>query len=176
MKTYKHLYERLCSLENLEDAYWKARRHKTNNPRVKEFDKNWRLHLCNLMRELRNQTYRPQPLRKFVLRDPKTRVICVSEFRDRVVHHALVNILQPIFQPRFIYDSYASQKGKGTFPAIKRFQKFLRQLTKNGKKVLRAANANTVEGFALKADIRHYFDTVDHSVLLDIIRRRIMEA
>ena len=175
MKTYKHLYEKLCSFENVEDAYWKARKHKTNNPRVKEFDKHSRLHLCILMRELRTQTYQPQPLRKFVLRDPKTRIICVSEFKDRVVHHVLVNVLQPLFQPRFIHDSYASQKGKGTISAINRFHTFSRKVTRNGAKVLGTKNANLVEGFALKADIRHYFETIDHDALMNIIGKRIKD-
>ncbi len=113
MKTFKRLFDKLYSLENLEDAYWKARRHKSNSSKVKEFEKHWQMHLAVLFKQLRTQTYAPQPLQKFVLRDPKTRVICVSEFIDRIVHHALVNVLQTIFQPRFIHDSYASQKGKG---------------------------------------------------------------
>jgi hypothetical protein len=99
----------------------------------------------------------------------------VSDFRDRVVHHALVNILQPIFEPRFIHDSYASRKGKGTFAALKRFNVFLRKVTKNGQLVPDSQNANAVRGYALKADIKHYFDMVDHDVLLSIIAKRVKD-
>ena len=131
MKTHKHLFEKLISIENLENAYWKARKHKSNNPAVREFEKHWQLHLAILHCELKTKTYKPQALKTFILRDPKTRRISVSDFRDRVVHHALVNILQPIFEPLFIYDSYASRKGKGTMAALKRFETFLRKATKN---------------------------------------------
>lgn len=175
MKTYNHLYSKLCSWENLEDAYWKARKHKTSSPKVQEFDRHWRLYLCQLSKELRTQTYTPKPLQKFVLRDPKTRVICVSNFRDRIVHHALVNILQPIFEPLFIYDSYASQKGKGNLSALKRFEHFLHRVTKNGRPAQDAKNNNQVAGFAFKADIRHYFDTVDHVILLNIIQKKVKD-
>ncbi len=175
MKTYKNLFDRLISLENLENAYWKARKHKSNNPAVHEFEKHWRLYLVMLHMTLKNRIYTPQPLRMFILRDPKTRRICVSEFRDRIVHHALVNIVQPIFEPRFIHDSYASRKGKGTLAALKRFDTFLRKVTKNGKRLPGSRNANDVQGFVLKADIRHYFDTVDHNILLNIIGKRIKD-
>ncbi len=175
MKTYNNLYERLWSFENLQSAYEKARRHKTTNKDVQQFHEHWRFHLCTLMRELRTQNYVPHPLKKFVLRDPKTRVICVSEFRDRVVHHALINILQPIFEPRFIHDSYASRKGKGTSAALKRFDQFLRKVTSNGQLVPNAKNNNCVRGYVLKADIKQYFQTVDHDVLLNIINRAIKD-
>lgn len=175
MKTYKRLFKVLYSWNNLEDAYWKARKHKSNNPAVKEFEKHWQFHLATLYRELKTRTYKPLPLKKFILRDPKTRTICVSDFRDRVVHHALVNVLQPVFEPRFIHDSYASRKGKGTTVALNRFAEFLRKVTKNGKRVPESTNANAVCGFAFKADIRHYFDTVDHRVLSDILAKHIKD-
>jgi retron-type reverse transcriptase len=166
MKTYKHLFDKLCSWDNLYDAYVKARRHKSRNPRVIEFEKHWQLHLATLAREIRTRTYKPKPLRKFILRDPKTRMICVSDFRDRVVHHALINILQPIFEPRFIHDSYASRVGKGTLPSLKRFDDFKRKASKN----------NTHHAYVLKADIRHYFETVDHDILLSIIAKRVKDT
>jgi len=66
-------------------------------------------------------------MQTFIIRDPKTRKISKSDFRDRVVHHALVNILEPIFDKIFIYDSYANRKGKGTLEALKRFDQFKRK-------------------------------------------------
>ncbi|MFH1669131.1 MAG: reverse transcriptase/maturase family protein [Candidatus Woesearchaeota archaeon] len=176
LKTYRNLWQNIYNFENLEQGYWRAKKHKSNNPKVIEFEKHWRLNLCILLRELRTKTYNPLPLKKFVLRDPKTRLICVSDFRDRIVHHALINVLQPIFEPRFIFDSHASRKGKGTVTALKRFDQFKRKVTVNGKLLSRHKNANDVIGYALKADVRHYFQTVDHKVLLDIISKRVKDG
>jgi len=118
--------------------------------------------------------YFPRPLQSFILRDPKTRTISVSDFRDRVVHHALVNILQLIFEPRFIYDSYGSSKGKGTLAALKRFDAFLRKVTMNGK--LQLNSKKNIAGFVLKADIKSYFGSVDHDVLIDILKKRVTDG
>jgi retron-type reverse transcriptase len=98
-----------------------------------------------------------------------------SCFRDRVVYHILVNIIEPIFEKIFIYDSYASRLNKGTHNAVKRFDYFKRKVTKNGKLVKNAKNNNMVKGYCLKADIKHYFETVDHENLLKIIKRKIKD-
>ena len=175
MITFNNLFEKLISLENLQEAYQKASKHKSGNPEVIEFEKHAPLHLAKLHKELKTKTYTPKPLQKFILRDPKTRTICVSDFRDRIIHHALVNILQPIYEPRFICDSYASRKGKGTLPAIKRLDKFVKRVTKNGQTIPNARNNNEVQGYALKADIKHYFDTVNHEILLSILAQRVKD-
>jgi retron-type reverse transcriptase len=173
MKTYDNLWPRLCSWQNLQLAYENASKHKTNNPAVRTFAEHHDYELSLLRHELRTKTYRPRPLKTFILRDPKTRVICKSSVRDRVVHHALVNILHPIFEPRFIHDSYASRKGKGTLAAINRFDDFARKVTRNGMLTRGARTNNDVVGYALKCDVKHYFDTVDHTVLQAIIGKRI---
>jgi len=175
MKTYKNLWARLTSFENLQQAYEHARRGKTGNPNVRAFAEHAVFNLALLRYELRTKKYRPQPLTRFVLRDPKTRVIYKSQFGDRVVHHALVNILQPIYEPRFIVDSYASRKGKGTLAALQRCDSFLRRATKNGRTIPAARNKNDVVGFALKCDVRHYFETVDRDILLSILRKRVKD-
>ncbi|MBI2147432.1 group II intron reverse transcriptase domain-containing protein [Candidatus Woesearchaeota archaeon] len=175
MKTYHDLWRNIIDFDNLQIAYNSARKNKTHNPLVMEFDQHWRLNLCILLRELRDKTYKPLPLRTFVLRDPKTRIICVSDFRDRIVHHAIVNVLQPIFEKRFIYDSYASRRGKGVLQALNRFDRFKRKVTGNGRLRQNARNRNDVVGFALKADIKHYFQAVDHQVLLTCINKHIKD-
>ncbi len=178
MKTYTNLYEQLCSWKNLLLAYNKARTHKNNKSSVKKFSKHYAIELALLRHELCNKTYQPRPLKTFILRDPKTRTICVSDFRDRVVHHALINILQPIFEPRFISDSYASRKNKGTLKAIQRFDTFERQVTINGTRKMPSSTDDSkyiLQGYVFKADIYHYFESVDHEVLLNIISRRIKD-
>lgn len=162
-------------MNNLDLAYRKARKRKTLKPYVVEFEKNLGQELQALHNELSNFTYQPQPLKKFIVRDPKTRVIHASAFRDRVVYHALVNIIEPIFEKIFINDSYASRKNKGTLNAIISFDRFKRKASCNGKLVKDACNNNLVRGYVLKADIKHYFQAVDHEVLLNILKRKIAD-
>lgn len=166
MKTYNNLFNKITSFENLCLAWQKARAGKTRRADVTEFEKYLERNLLDLQFELKNQFYKPLPLESFILRDPKTRKILKSDFRDRVVHHAIVNILEPIFDKTFINDSCANRKGKGTLYALKRFDKFKRKVTKN----------NFRNAFALKADIKHYFQEVDRKVLLEIIKRKISDG
>ena len=128
MKSYKNLYEEIISLKNLILAWKKARKGKTKKYYIKEFEENLTYNLKILYEELTSQIYKPKPLITFILRDPKTRKISKSDFRDRIVHHAIINILEPIFDKTFIYDSCANRKGKGSLFTIKRFEKFQRKL------------------------------------------------
>ncbi len=159
------MYEAVCSYENLEKAFHKASKRKSFKPYVIEFAKSMKENLQQLRTELLLHIYKPKPLKTFILRDPKTRKISKSDFRDRVVHHALCNLIEPVFDKAFIQDSYANRLRKGTFNAIKRFDQFKRKVSKN----------NTRTCCILKADIRHYFETVDHNILLSIINRKITD-
>jgi len=175
MKTYSNFYEQLYSFRNLLHAFFKARKHKTKKYYIIEFGKNLITNLLQLKEELKNQTYKPKPLETFILRDPKTRKICKSDFRDRIVHHALCNIIEPIFDKIFIYDSCANRKNKGNLFALKRFDYFKRKVSRNGK-INGWFNNNQIRGYCLKADIKHYFETVDHEILLNIIKRKIKDS
>jgi len=175
MKTFNNLYEKVCSLENLRLAFNKARRGKIKKHYVMEFEANLENELLGLKQELETLTYKPRALKTFVIRDPKTRVISASHFRDRVVHHALCNIIEPIFDKTFICDSCANRKKRGNSFAMKRFDKFFRKVTNNGRLLKNAKNNNMVIGYVLKADIKHYFDTVDHEVMIKIIKKEISD-
>ncbi len=169
------MYTKLCSFRNLELAFRKARRNKRHKRSVQEFELNLERNLLQLKRELETFTYKPRKLKRFVIRDPKTRVISSSHFRDRVVHHALINVIQPIFEKRFIFDSHANQLKKGSSKALERFDLFKRRVSENGRLVNKAKDNNMVIGYILKADIKHYFDDMDHEVLLEIIERRLVD-
>ncbi|HIG97477.1 MAG TPA: hypothetical protein HA230_03990 [Candidatus Aenigmarchaeota archaeon] len=166
------LYDQLCLMKNLKNAYRKARKGKVTKWYVKEFDANAEKNLVELQKELLSGTYEPRPMKTFIIRDPKTRVISASNFRDRIVHHALCNVIEPIFEKAFIHDSYANRKGKGTHAALERFDRFKRKVSKNGL-LLSQKDNNIVCGYVLKADIKHYFDSVDHEVMMRTIRRKI---
>ncbi len=176
MKTYKNLYTKLCSTENIIEAYEKARKGKAKKLAVLEFEEKTLENLQTLQKELINLTYEPKPLKRFIVRDPKTRTIHASAFRDRIVHHVLVNILEPIFEKIFIHDSYASRKDKGAHIAITRFDKFKRKVSQNGL-VVRGKNntSNNIQGYVFKADIYHYFDNVNHETLINIIKSKFKD-
>ncbi len=108
--------------------------------------------------ELKNETYNPKKHRDFYIYEPKERKISVADFRDRVVHHAIVNILEPIYEKVFIYDSYATRKDKGTHKAIIKAQDFL----------------NKKEWF-LKSDISKYFQSIETEILIEILNRKIRD-
>ncbi len=174
MKTHKNIYYKIYKWENLVLAYKKARKGKSKKTYVKKFEENLLGNLEQLQFELMTKTYTPKPLKTFILRDPKTRKISVSDFRDRIIHHALCNIMEPIFQKTFIHDSCANQKGKGNLFAIKRFDKFSKKVTRN-KKSKGWFNSSQVKGYCLKADIKHYFKEVNHNTLIKIIARKIKD-
>lgn len=165
MHTYTNLYSQLCTMENLQLAFQRAKKRKSSKEYVQRFEANLKAELGKLQWELMTGIYRPGPLTTFIVRDPKTRKISASHFRDRVVHHAICNVIGPIFESRFIHDSFANRVGKGTSGTLARFDKFMRQVA--GKKGDR--------GYCLKADIRKYFENVDHAVLLGILGRRIKD-
>ncbi len=174
MKTYPKLYDQICSINNLANAWRNARKRKTKKFYVIEFEKDVRNNLLQLREELLNQTYKPKPLVNFVVRDPKTRKISKSAFRDRIVHHAVVRVIEPIFEKIFIYDSCANRLGKGNLFALQRFDKFKRKVSENGNCLYNKFNdKNFIFGYCLKADIKHYFQEVDREILIKIIQEKI---
>ena len=175
MKTYKNLYPKLCSYKNLELAFRKASKGKSKKPYVIEFKKELNKNLLELKRELETETYKPSRLTKFTIKDPKTRLIRKSIFKDRIVHHAIVNILEPIYEPRFISDNYANRLNKGTIPALQRFDKFKRKVSGNGKLVHYALTNNMIKGYVFKADIKKFFDSIDQSKMIEILKRKIKD-
>jgi retron-type reverse transcriptase len=176
MKTYKKIYSEIYSIDNLIRAWRKARKGKTKKEYVTLFEKDTMGNLFKLQKELIEQIYEPKPLKIFIIRDPKTRKIAKSAFRDRVIHHALVKVIEPIFDKIFIYDSCANRKGKGNLFALKRFDEFKRKVSSNGKIIKNNFNnTNYVNGYCFKADIKHYFQEVDHDILINLIKKKIQD-
>lgn len=161
MKTHKNLFQEVCKYENLYNAYLKARRCKNDVAEVLKFTYNLERELLKLQHELRKQTYRTGEYRHFIIFEPKERKISALPFRDRIVHHAICNIIEPIFEKCFIYDSYACREGKGTHAGANRIQKFIRKVGS--------------DYYVLKFDVSKYFPSVDHEILKQIIRRKIAD-
>ncbi|MFH1710951.1 MAG: reverse transcriptase domain-containing protein [Nanoarchaeota archaeon] len=177
MKTYNYLYEKICSVSNLILAFKKARKGKTKKFYVIEFQKNFNENILKLHEELKNHTYKPEPLKIFILRDPKTRKISKSAFRDRIVHHAICKVIEPIFEKVFIYDSCANRIGKGNLFGLRRFDLFKRKVSGNGRIIKNNFNdKNCIRGYCFKADVRHYFQEVNHDVLVKAISKKVKDT
>ncbi len=129
------------------------------------FERNLEDNLFQLREELIAGIYRHGNYKAFRINDPKERQIHKSSVRDRIVHQALVNVIEPIFERSFIYDSYSCRIGKGTHGAVKRLRRFL----------IKASRNNTRTVYGLKCDIKKFFASVNHSLLLEFICKRIQD-
>jgi len=161
-KTYKHLYSCIADFENLHAAYLKARRGKRFKLDVLEFSANLETNLLALRDELLSKTYRTGDYHTFNVYEPKKRVVAALPFRDRVVHHALCNVVEPIWEARFIHDSYACRVDKGTHAGADRVTEFLRRARRMWPQV-----------YVLKLDIKSYFPSVDHCILQGLLEKRV---
>jgi len=117
--------------------------------------------LLNIQNHLIYGSYIPGRYKEFFVHDPKTRLILCLPFQDRIVHQAICNVINPLFEKSFIYDSYACRKGKGTLAAVNRCEKFLNGRMKKGKT------------YCLKMDIQKYFYSIDHGMLRKLITKKI---
>jgi retron-type reverse transcriptase len=152
------LFDRLTGWPNLLLAARKARKGKRGRADALAFERQRERELLRLQEELRNRAYRPGAYRTFHIREPKPRVISAAPYRDRVVHHALVNVIGPLFERNFILDSYANRVGKGTHRAVDRYQAFARRFR-----------------YVLQCDIVKFFPSVDHEILKGLLRQRIRD-
>jgi len=153
------LYDQVCSWTNLREAHRKAARGKRSKPPAANFELRLADNLLELEQELRTFAYRPGAYHSFYIHEPKRRLISAAPFRDRVVHHALCNVIEPIFERSFIFDSYANRVGKGTHRALNRAQQFARRYP-----------------YVLQCDLRQFFPSIDHAVLRTILARKVPDA
>jgi retron-type reverse transcriptase len=156
MKSYANLWPRITSFENLYEAFRQARRSKRSRPDVAAFEFDLESNLLALQRDLVCDTYRPGGYRNFVVREPVERVISAAPFRDRVVHHALCRVIEPLFDRVFLPHSFANRAGKGTHRAMNRCR------------VLMARHR-----YVLKADVSKFFPSVDHAILSALLAKRV---
>lgn len=150
-------FMQMTEFEALYRAYKKAKHGKKNKREIMEFEFNLGINLIKIQEELRNGTYKISGYRKFLVYEPREREIQTLPFRDRIIQHALCDeIMIPHIHKRLIYDNVACQEGKGTHFAVKRLTQHLcRFYRKYG-----------LDGYFLKADIRKYFYSIDHEVVM----------
>ncbi|KPA09754.1 RNA-directed DNA polymerase (Reverse transcriptase) [Candidatus Magnetomorum sp. HK-1] len=153
-----NLYEQICTYENLCIAFKKAVRGKQDRYEVIAFKRSFDANIEKLRMDLLNHSPDVGHYYFFHVYDPKPRDICAASFPERVLHHAIMNICEPILEKYAIYDSYACRKNKGSDAAIFRAKKICKKNT-----------------WYLKLDIRKYFDSIDHLILIDMLARRIKD-
>jgi RNA-directed DNA polymerase len=156
VRRFGNLWQQVIGFENLLLAAKKAQRGKRFRPNVLEFNFQLETELIQLQQELTSKTYVPGEYKTFKIIDPKPRLISAAPYPDRVVHHALHNIIAPIFEKSFIFDSYANRINFGTHKALKRFTHFARS-----------------SRYILQCDISKYFPSIDHEILKQLIRKKI---
>ncbi len=159
MKRQGYLFGSVCSFEALITAANEAAKGKKRKFRVAQFLLDLENEVIELEKELKNKSYHPRPYHTFMIHDPKERMICAADFRDRVVHHAVCRVLDPIFERSFIFDTYACRKNKGTHRAIRRARSFCRK-----------------HPYFLKMDVHKFFDSVDHAALKCLLRKKVKDA
>lgn len=156
MKRCGNLFDKIISTENLIDAAYKASRNKRHRPDIVSFNRKLMDNIAAIRYELVSGRYQPGEYREFYIYDKKLRKISAAPFRDRVVHHAICNIIMPIFEKTFIDTSFANRAGKGTHRAVLLCQRCLRQ-----------------NWYYMKFDVRKYFPSIDHEILKTLIRKKI---
>ena len=162
---FTHAYKHIISIGNLLLAWKEFLKGKKLRKDVLEFERNLMTNIIDLHNELSSKTYRHSDYHAFNISDPKPRNIHKAKIRDRLLHHALYHELYSFFDRTFISDSYSCRRGKGTHKAIQRLKIFSHKVSKN----------NTKTVWVLKCDIRKFFSSVNHGVLVEIIEKYISD-
>lgn len=162
MKRVGNLFDKVCEPDNLHLAYLKAKRGKSKRYGVLLFEKRLDDNLLKLHDELVNGIYKTSEYSIFMIHDPKERMVYRLPFHDRVVHHAIMNVLEGIWTSIFTVNSYACIKGRGIHGVVKHL-----------KRDLRNVESTT---YCLKIDIKKFYPSIDHSVMKETIRRKIKDV
>ena len=155
----------VIKLEELFEAYFECRKNKRNTANAIAFEIDYENNLVQLCKEINNGTYKIGRSIAFIVDKPVTREIFAADFRDRIVHHLIINKLNHLFEKQFIYDSYSCRVGKGTHFGIQRVDKFIRRCSKN----------YTQDCYILKLDIQGFFMHINKNILHKKLEKFIKE-
>jgi len=155
----------LITLENLFIAWQEFKKGKTKRKDVLKFEFNLEDNIFQLYQDLKNKTYKHSKYTSFYVQDPKIRHIHKAEIKDRIIHHLISEYLNQIYDRIFVFDSYSCRLDKGTHKAVNRLKQFSLKQSKN----------NRINFYCLKCDIKKFFDSVDHDILIEILKRKIKD-
>lgn len=158
-----HSFEDIVSLDNLLEAWKEFLKGKKNKKDVQKFSFCLMNNIISLHQDLVHHTYKHGGYQAFNIQDPKPRNVHKASVRDRLLHHAIYRKLYPFFDKTFIADSFSCRIGKGTNRALNRFRSFAFKVSKN----------NTKTCWILKCDIKKFFASIDHGILINILRKYI---
>lgn len=154
MKRTGHLLELVADTSNLRLAFWKAARGKSSSREIIAYRADLERNLETMREGILDGSVEVGRYHFFTIHDPKERNICAAAFPERVLHHALINVCEPIFEKRLIFDTYACRTGKGRIRALERAQHFARK-----------------HSWFLKLDVRRYFDSIDQAAMVSLLER-----
>ncbi len=160
-----HNYDSIISIENILAAWREFVPGKKQKKDIQEFQSHLMDNIFGLHQELKDGRYRHSDYEAFKISDPKPRDIHKAAVRDRLMHHAIYRVLYPYFDRTWISDSFSCRNDKGTHRAMNRFQLFAGKVSKN----------NTKTCWVLKCDIRKFFASIDHEILLSILSKHILD-
>jgi RNA-directed DNA polymerase len=163
MKRTGKLYEQICSIENLQLADTLASKGKSHQPGVIAHNNNKEENICNLHLMLVNKTYKTSEYKTFKIYEPKEREIFrLPYYPDRIIHHAIMNVMEKIFVSMFTRDTYSCIKGRGIKAAADAVKKALRD--------------ETGTRYCLKLDIKKFYPNIDHNILKQLLRKKIKDT
>lgn len=163
MKRIGNLYEQIISLENLRRADENARRGKLRTYGVRHHDKNREANIIALHEALKTKTFKTSPYDVFTVYEPKERLIFrLPYYPDRIVHHAVMNVLEPIWEKVFTYNTYSCIKKRGIEGCARRVDRLIKRY--EGKPL-----------YCLKIDIRKFYPSINHAVLKQVVRKKIKD-
>ena len=165
MKSYDNIFDQITSLENLFTAWDEFKSDKLKKKDALAFEWSLENNILELHRDLKYHKYRHGVYTAFTITDPKQRKIHKAIVLDRILHHAIFRVLNPLFEPTFISNSFSCRVRKGSHKGINTLAGALNTVSKNHRKPC----------FALKCDIKKFFDSVDHQILLDMIKYKIKD-
>jgi retron-type reverse transcriptase len=165
MKVAHNIFDKMTSLDHIFQCWDHFRRGKRKRKDIQSFERNLEDNLFQLQQDLITLQYQHDPYEHFYVSDPKQRHISKASVKDRVVHQIVYDVLNDVFDKKFIFHSLSSRLGKGTHIGVSHLHRMIRKVSGNGKHPC----------YALKMDIKRFFDTVDHKILKTLIRKNIQD-
>lgn len=164
MKRYGHLYNKVWDMDNIREAHKNSRKGKAHYHEVQMVDSNPDFYFKQVQEMLKNKTYSTSEYTMFIKNDKvkKREIYKLPYFPDRIVHHCIMQIIEPIWMSTFIRDTYASMKNRGIHDGVKRIQKALKTNLDGTK-------------FALQIDIKKYYPSINHDILKKVVRKKIKD-